>query len=264
MRQFRKTQRAVRLAAACLRGAFRIVVLRRDPCESAHLVARDIVDLMNLRLRVSGEVPESGLIVCNHLGYLDVIVLAATCPTIFVAKSEVRRWPAFGWFARRMGCIFAERGRPVSAGRSAEAIRQALASGRRVVLFPEGTSSGGGTVLPFRSSLLEPAVGSPMTVAAVGYALDAGDGDASREVCYWGDMTFLPHLLRLLGKRRIHARLSFASCSGAGLDRKDLAIELHRCICRLLGAPYRPEAIRGAGLEPAGLQRHRLPWIRVA
>ncbi|HMD61971.1 MAG TPA: lysophospholipid acyltransferase family protein, partial [Opitutaceae bacterium] len=197
--------RLARLSDALARAAARIVVLRQDPHTAVHGVARRILRLMDVSVKMTGKVPPSGLIVCNHLSYLDVVVLSAMAPCVFVAKSDVRRWPAFGWFAKRIGCIFAERDHPASAGRSVGAIQRALDAGHRVVLFPEGTSSDGSAVLPFRSSLLEPAVGRPISVAALSYQLDPGDGDPAVDVCYWRDMTFLPHLVRLLGKGRIHA-----------------------------------------------------------
>jgi 1-acyl-sn-glycerol-3-phosphate acyltransferase len=206
-----------------------------DPCESAHRTARDIAGLMDLDLEVGGSGRPTGLIVCNHLGYLDVIVIASLFPTVFVAKSEVRDWPVFGWFAARMGCVFAERGRPSSAARSLGQIQAALRAGRRVVLFPEGTSSAGDRTLPFRSSLLEAAVGVPVTVAAVRYRLDPGDGDPARDVCYWGDMTFVPHLIRLFGRRRVRASLAWEPFEAVGLGRKELAAELRRRVARLAG-----------------------------
>ena len=67
-----------------------------------------------------------GLLVCNHLGYLDILVLAACRPALFVAKSEVKQWPVFGWFARLAGTIFVHRGKPLQAAQSADQIALAL------------------------------------------------------------------------------------------------------------------------------------------
>jgi 1-acyl-sn-glycerol-3-phosphate acyltransferase len=240
---------SLRLAGALARAAFRISFQSADPCDAVHRVSRELVRILDIRLHVAGEVPPEGLIVCNHLGYLDIVVLATTCPTLFVAKSEVGRWPAFGWFARRMGCIFAQRGRPSSAGRTSRAIEEALEGGRRVVLFPEGTSSGGGTVLAFRSSLLQSAVGRRVTVASVGYSLEAGDGDVARDVCYWGEMTLLPHLIRLMSKRCVRARLAFAPFEGETSDRKHLALALRAEVASLLG---HPEGVGEAGATSRG------------
>src|SRR5207249_11430411 len=157
-----------------------------------------------------GNIPSSGLLVSNHLSYLDVLVLAALSPCTFVAKREVKHWPVFGWFARLAGTVFVQRERPAQAAIAAGEIEAPLRTGVLVVLFPEGTSSGGDTILPFKSSLLEPAVQRtcPITAGLIQYEL--AEGDAREEVCYWRDMTMVPHLLNLLSKRSIRAFLSFA------------------------------------------------------
>jgi len=79
-----------------------------------------------------------------------------------------------------------------------------------VVVFPEGTSSDGQTVLPFKSSLLEPATRQihSLSISLIQYELD--DGDAGQDVCYWGDVTFFSHLLNLLSKRTLRASIRFA------------------------------------------------------
>lgn len=191
---------------------------------------------LGVELTVAGPVPGPGLVVCNHLGYLDVLVLAACMPAVFVAKREVASWPVFGWFARRSGTLFVDRTRPRDCARIVLEMRRALVSGRSVILFPEGTSSGGAQVLPFRSPLLEAAGGFPVAAAALSYSLEPGDGDPAHEVCYWRDMTFGPHLLRLLSRRRIHAGLAFAPAEKrpAG-DRKALARQLQGEVTSLLG-----------------------------
>ena len=188
---------------------------------------------MGIRVSIAGPIPGGGLIVANHLGYVDILVLAAAAPTVFVAKAEVRSWPVFGWFARRSGTIFAERGRAASAARSNLEMAAALRTSGRVVLFPEGTSSGGETVLPFKSALLETAQGRPVWVAALHYSLSPGEGDPAEEVCYWKDMSLPPHLLRLLGQPRIFATLVFSPEPEMGAERKTLARRLQARVLEL-------------------------------
>jgi 1-acyl-sn-glycerol-3-phosphate acyltransferase len=173
------------------------------------------------------------LLVCNHLGYLDVLVLAALTPVVFVAKREVRTWPVFGRFARLAGTIFVDRQCRGRTGETVAEIAAALDAGLLVVLFPEGTSSSGNHVLPFKSALLAASTPSshPVTPACLAYALPTGD--VSEEVCYWRDMTLLPHLLRLLGHPKIAATVRFGTPVPAGTDRKALALELHAAVSRL-------------------------------
>jgi 1-acyl-sn-glycerol-3-phosphate acyltransferase len=109
---------------------------------------------------------------------------------VFVAKSEVKSWPVIGWLTQLGGTLFVDRGRRTHVSRVNDAIQAVLEQGALVVLFPEGTSSDGRTVLPFKSSLLEPAAQSahPISVSAIQYSIE--DGDAGAEVCYWGSHTF--------------------------------------------------------------------------
>jgi len=105
-------------------------------------------------------------------------------------------------------------------------IRDAIAGGSVVVLFPEGTSSDGSTVLPFKSALLESAVQLRCQIAAasIDYALE--EGSVADEVCYWRDMTLVPHLLNLLFKREIRASYSFSPAKVRAGNRKEIAREL--------------------------------------
>src|ERR1039458_8736433 len=73
--------------------------------------SRRHLKIFNYSARVSGEVPLSGLLISNHLSYLDVLAISAVTPAVFVSKAEVRRWPLFGWFAAIAGTVFVERER---------------------------------------------------------------------------------------------------------------------------------------------------------
>ena len=202
--------------------------------------SRRVLKIFRLEARVEGAVPTRGLLVSNHLGYLDIFVLASLAPIVFVAKREIKFWPVVGWLTQMGGTLFVDRERRVQVGLVNDEIQAALDRGALVVLFPEGGSSNGQTVLPFKSSLLEPAAQSthPLTVSAIQYAIE--DGDVVREVCYWGDHTFFPHLLNLLGKRVIRANVRFAPVKRTGADRKQLAVQLRGEILRLkAGGPAR-------------------------
>ncbi len=197
--------------------------------------SRMISRLIGLELHHRGTPPSSGMIVSNHLGYLDILAYGALVPCVFVAKKEVANWPVFGLFARMSGTIFADRTRRTAVASANQRITEALQAGMVVVLFAEGTSSDGQTVLPFRSSLLEPATVSqcPVTPAAIGYHLDGGS--VSDEVCYWRDMTLLPHLLNLFAKETVRAEIAFdaAEAGAPSLTRKNAALRLHRQVSHL-------------------------------
>lgn len=182
---------------------------------------------------VSGPIPRRGLLISNHLSYLDILAISAVTPAVFVSKAEVRRWPLFGWFAAIAGTVFVDRERRTHVGEVNREIEAALAAGALVVVFPEGTSSDGATVLPFRTSLLEPAARGGHEIAVGWLHYDLEDGDAATEVCYWGDHSFVAHLLNLLGKKRIRATQRFATFQRATDDRKELARQLHAAVLEL-------------------------------
>ena len=189
--------------------------------------------IFDLQPSVSGPIPVNGLIVSNHLSYLDILVLCSIAPTVFVSKADVRNWPVFGWLASLAGTVFIERERRTHVGAVNREIESALADGVPVVIFPEGTSSDGQTILPFRSSLLEPVAGAPHAITTCWIQYTLGDGDVRQEVCYWGDHSFFPHLLNLLDKRKISARVCFGKFDRATEDRKELAKQLQTAVTEL-------------------------------
>jgi lyso-ornithine lipid O-acyltransferase len=197
--------------------------------------ARRSLRVFSVTFESHGPCPQAGLLVCNHLSYLDILVLVALTPAVFVSKSEVKNWPVFGWFARRSGTLFVDRSRRRDVTRMNAEIQHALDGGNVVVLFPEGTSWNGREILPFKSSLLEPIVGAthPLSVGRITYALEAGS--VENDVCYWGDMTFFPHLVNLMKQRRVSARVGFAPVSKPASERKELARQLHAEVVRLQG-----------------------------
>jgi 1-acyl-sn-glycerol-3-phosphate acyltransferase len=182
--------------------------------------------VVGIRVTTRGSMPHSGLLVCNHLSYLDVIVLSSIWPCVFVAKRDVAAWPLFGWLARAAGTIFVDRERRLTSADVVDLVRETVAGGSLLVLFPEGTSSDGSTVLPFKSALLESAVElrCPVAAAAIEYALN--DGSVADEVCYWGDMSLVPHLLNLFFKREIRSTCSFSLPRIRAGNRKQIAQEL--------------------------------------
>ena len=197
-------------------------------------MSRRFLDVLHCQVTVSGEIPSGGLIACNHLGYVDILVLGSLCPAIFVAKSDVVEWPVFGWLASRAGTIFVSRDAPAKVAAQLREMEQPLRDGRPVILFPEGTSSDGSRILPFRSSLLESAIitGASVTAAAIGYHLE-GEGEVGSEIAYWGDLVLVPHLINLLSKKSFKSSLAFGQTREPMSDRKQETRLLHQEVCSL-------------------------------
>jgi 1-acyl-sn-glycerol-3-phosphate acyltransferase len=206
---------------------------RRERARWLQRISRRVARIFQLQVQLHGTVPVRGLLVCNHLSYLDILVLSSVAPGVFVAKREVKSWPLMGLLAQLGGTLFIDRQRRTHVGEVNQEIQNVLDDDMLVIVFPEGTSSDGRNVLPFKSSLLEPAAQPkhPLTVGCLQYSL--ADGDASADVCYWGDAVFFSHLLNLLSKRSVRASVSFAPIHNRSADRKELAKQLHSEVLKL-------------------------------
>lgn len=180
-----------------------------------------------------------GLIVANHISFIDIFVINALVPVTFVAKSEVARWPLIGWLTARTDNLFIERGRRGAAHLTQQAMSDTLSSGRRLVLFPEGTTTDGTTVLPFHAALLQSAVVTAVPVACVVLGYEDADGCMTAAPAFIGSDTLWDCIWRIVTCERVVARATVAAqLSGAGGDRRHLAHQAHRCIARTVGSWY--------------------------
>ncbi len=182
---------------------------------------------VGMRISVTGSPPEPPFcLVANHLSYLDAVVLMAHIRGVMISKSEVASWPFIGLLSRGIGTVFIDRTTARDVVRVNTIIRDLLQSGDGIAFFPEGTTSDGSAVGPFRSSLLNyPAESSyPVHYAAIRYETDTGV--ASDRVCWWGDMGFGAHLYHLARLPRFRAEVQFGVPPVMGTDRKQLTAEL--------------------------------------
>jgi len=201
--------------------------------EVLHRWSRKVLPRMGIHIEVAGSPAVAGLIASNHLSYLDIVVYSAIAPCAFIAKREVRAWPAVGWIATLASTIYVDRSRRSETHAIQPEIQSALAAGLRLFLFPEGTSSDGSRVLPFHSSLFQPAVDLQVPVSAACIEYTIPDGVAATEACYYGDMKLFPHLLNVLGKHSVIARVTFSSNSLLFSDRKQASLKMHEEVERL-------------------------------
>jgi 1-acyl-sn-glycerol-3-phosphate acyltransferase len=168
-----------------------------------------VMKCMGIGLKVTGTPPASGLLVSNHLSYLDILIFGSAAPCYLVSKVQIGRWPFFGTLARAGGTIFVDRASRSSAESVTVQIAERLKGPVPVLFFPEGTSTDGTELLRFHSRFFTPAVeaGLPVTTAAVRYV--PGDGFPERELCWYGDAEFLPHIWKVLAGPDFSAEISF-------------------------------------------------------
>jgi lyso-ornithine lipid O-acyltransferase len=191
-----------------------------------HGAACRVGKAFGIRCIVHGQPPSNGLVVSNHLSYLDIVIISSVMPCFFVSKAEIKRWPYFGEAARSGGTIFIDRKSRASTAEVAGQIGERLKLPIPVLLFPEGTSTDGAQVLRFHSSLFEPAIAARacITAAAVRYALEGGRQE--HDLCWFDDTAFLPHLWQTLGAEGFSAEVTFGE-PRQYLDRRIAADATH-------------------------------------
>ena len=239
-----------------------------------HLYHRILCALIGVRICEVGtrSTASPALILSNHVSWLDICVISALSPVVFVAKSEVAGWPVFGWLAKLQRTVFINRQARHQTGAATREIAGRLLGGDAVVLFAEGTSSDGTRVLPFRSALVgavHHALGDsarhtkitvqPMSVAYIGFG-GVPIGRALRErVAWYGDADLMPHLARVLASGAVDVTVSWGEAIAYDIsaDRKAIAREAEKSVRRMTAAvlravpPVAPAATDGALPEPA-------------
>lgn len=212
----RAVRRAVALAvalAACvlsywwIRVRGRITLVQRS--QWLHRSACRVLRAFDICTAVHGQPPAHGLVVANHLSYLDIVIISSVMPCFFVSKAEVDHWPYFGRAARTGGTIFIDRRSRASAADVARQIADRLKQPVPILLFPEGTSTDGSQVLRFHSSLFQPAVAAPAPVTAATVRYILAHGACERDLCWFDNTLFLTHLWKTLGTRGFSAEVTF-------------------------------------------------------
>ncbi len=178
-----------------------------------------VTALHGIEVTVEGVRPAgAALLACNHLSWLDPLVVGGLLPCLPISKDAVAAWPVIGAMAKELGVLFVERGNGRSGVRVLRAAARALEDGIAVLNFPEGTTTRGDGVLPFHPGLLWMARVGEVPIVPVSISYDRP------ELAWVGDDSFLPHYLRFAGGARAHALVRFGAPIEA--DGWDVAAEL--------------------------------------
>lgn len=206
-----------------------------------HQIAPIVLGILGIRYWIEvlgGDCIDSGtLLVSNHVSYTDILILAAIVPTVFVTSVEVRDSPFLGWLAKSAGCLFVERRKRSSLKNDLPELQELLVQGFNVVLFPEGTTSNGKAVLPFRNSLVSSALTTQSAVLPVclNYRLLDEKTVTQNEadiLFYYGEMDFFSQLMKLLAIDQAWAQAVFLpSITTENLQcRKELTMQAYNAI----------------------------------
>lgn len=234
--------RLLRLAAHLLRGLWtiawrfpRLNVAQRNALVQAW--ARGLLPRVGVQLQLQGTPPANGpvLLVANHLSWLDIPVLHAARHCRFISKSDVASWPLVSTLARAAGTLFIDRGSRRDTLRIVRLMADALAQRDVLAVFPEGTTSDGGAMLPFRANLLEAAIQADAPVQPLGLRfIDPATGADSAAPIYAGDTTLLASVWRTISAPAIVARVVYGTPQTAqGRDRRTWAQDLQAEVERL-------------------------------
>jgi len=203
--------------------------------------SRGLLRVFRIRLVVSGQGIAAGAVVANHVSWIDVFVLNAIGPCRFVAKSEVRGWPAIGWLSARAGTIYVARGARAGLVSANATIAAHLGAGERLAFFPEGTSGPQGGLLPFHANLFQGVIAAGAVVQPVAIRYAGVDGTLNRAAEYIGDMSLWASIISLLAHGPFVAEVALlAPLASAGLNRRALAAQARDAIGASLETTCRP------------------------
>jgi 1-acyl-sn-glycerol-3-phosphate acyltransferase len=211
---------------------------------------RKLLSTLALELRVTGHVPQAfprnTLLVSNHVSWLDIIALAAYTPPRFVAKKEIRDWPVIGWMVARGGTLFIDRTNRRDASRVNQMMAESLRQGDCLCVFPEGTTTTGHHLLPFKSSLFESAVLADSTVMPVTLRYLDERGVLTTAPSYAGDTTFWQSLSSLLRLRKVIVEMHYGQPLASGCEPLLTRFELseaarHEIATHLKQSPDTPD-----------------------
>ncbi len=181
--------------------------------------SRAILKKLNFEIQVKGYdadlmAQNNYLLVGNHMSYLDILVISSVVPTVFVTSVDLKESGFLGILAELGGSIFVERRNRSQIERDLDSMTNVLKDGFNIVVYPEGTSSNGDSVLPFKKSLLMSAVNAEKDILPFCVKYSEINGSAfspeNRDhVCWYGDMDFLPHFMQLLKTKKVIVDLEF-------------------------------------------------------
>lgn len=206
-------------------------------CEASHRLALKqqwsarILELLGISLECSGEISAAGLLISNHISFVDIFAINAIAPAAFVAKEEVRAWPLIGWLSTRVDTLFLERGSRAAAQRAREHIVDYLHAGKCVAVFPEGMTGRGDGVLPFHGAMFQAAIDAAASITPIAIAYRDDSGARNYAAAFVDNISLLACLWAIVCARPITVTVAVLPTYPAkDGDRRHLAAHAHRVI----------------------------------
>ncbi len=168
------------------------------------------------------------LMVANHISWMDIIVIQSIKPSIFVAKSDVASWPLFGWVAQMTGTIFIKRDKVSDIKKALKKIKRRLIK-RSVCIFPEGTSTNGRYLLPFKSNLFQASIDTHKSILPFCLRYEQNDMYTDK-VAFVDDMSLVDSIVSIKQEKDIKAVVEILQPIRPRFNRKELASYAHEMI----------------------------------
>jgi 1-acyl-sn-glycerol-3-phosphate acyltransferase len=189
--------------------------------------SKKLLSILNIKLSSQGNTPQqklkNAMFVSNHISWLDIYALNSVHPVRFIAKSEVARWPVFGWLARKSNTLFIDRTKKKDAQRVSIEASKSLKNGDCLCYFPEGTTSQGNILLPFKSSLMQAAIDANAEIRPFTIFYPKPDGSANIAMAFAGETTFIASIWQIIASRESQVTLHFLpSLQSQGYERRVL------------------------------------------
>jgi 1-acyl-sn-glycerol-3-phosphate acyltransferase len=205
-----------------------------------HLIA-----VFNIRVIRSGYIPapdanmRNVMFVANHISWSDIHALNSVMPMKFIAKSEIKGWPIFGYLAKS-NALFIDRAKRHEAANTVKTLTDSLKAGSTVCLFPEGTTTLGNEVKPFKSSLIQAAIQAESTLYPVAIYYPHPNGGSNTKMAYANDISLMESMQNVLSQRapivelRFLAPIHINKLSAGEKDRRVLTARLQALITAAL------------------------------
>ena len=201
---------------------------------------RGLLRSLNIQIEVSGKIPHSHtygtMLVANHISWVDIHAINSVLPVRFVAKMEIKSWPIFGYLVKKSGTIFIDRSSRRDASRVVSVISSALKHDDNICFFPEGTTTEGLSVWPFKSSILQAAINAQAIVLPVTVRYPLANNQANIAAAYAGETTLIESIGAFLNMRNPKVQLHFCApiAYTPEQSRQALAQEAHKRISQHL------------------------------
>ncbi len=200
----------------------------------------------HIKVSVFGTLPPTNtqgvMFVANHVSWSDIHALNSLIPLRFIAKSDIKSWPIFGYLVTQVNTLFIDRNKRQDAGRIVQITAESLIAGDNLCFFPEGTTSdGSGTegrhVLPFKSSVLQAAIDANTQIWPVALQYVNADGSINTEMAYAGDTSLIDSMSRIINQKNALVELHFlAPIQAADYDRRGLTAAAYQAISAKLAS----------------------------